>query len=193
MRSTGVVRSHNSPFRIVPQRGKVAEYFVKPPRSEHWAVLHEREPGLYLANDPGHFGPQSASLSVKPVSLSGNADILTGKPSADDINVSAPWLPVERAHVIPHREGREHSVPLPCEQHASRVGSKLNSADGAPSKQVSAQDASSCPCKKCQLIHSVLFVHAAFLLLARTYQSSRYFISPRDFRQREYVVGLHPN
>jgi len=112
MRSTGIVRSHNSPFSRVPHLGKVAEYSAKPPRSEHWAVLHEREPGLYLANDPGHFGPQSASFSVKAVSLSGDADVLTGETSADDIDVSAPRLPVECSHIVPTREGGEHSVPL---------------------------------------------------------------------------------
>ena len=143
MRSAGVVRSHNSPLCIVPQRGKVPEYSVKPPRSEHWRVLHEREPGLYLANDPGHFGPQSASLSVKAVTLSGDGYVLTGEPSADDIDVSAPWLPVEGSHIIPHGEVWEHSVPLPCKHDRPWKGSKLNSADGAPSKQVSSQDAAS--------------------------------------------------
>ena len=145
MRSAGVVSSHNSPLCIVPQRGKVAKYSVKPPRSEHWAVLHEREPWLYLANDPGHFGPQSRSLSVKSVAFSGNADVLTWETSANNVNVSAPWLPIEGSHIIPHGEGWEHSVPLPCKKDASRVGSKLNSADGAPSKQVSSQDASTAP------------------------------------------------
>jgi hypothetical protein len=112
MRSTGGVRSHNSPDRIIPQRGKVCEYTVKPPRSEHWAVLHEREPWLYLANDPGHFGPQSASLSVEAVTLSGNADVLAREASGDDIDVSAPWLPVEGSHVIPDGKMGEHSVAL---------------------------------------------------------------------------------
>jgi hypothetical protein len=145
MRSTGVVRSHNSPDRIIPQRGKVAEYSVKPPRSEHWAVLHEREPGLYLANDPGHFGPQSRSLSVKSVAFSGNADILAGEPSANNVNVSSPCLAVEGPYIVPHREWWQHSVPLPCKQDAPWVGSKLNSADAAPSKQVPSQDASTAP------------------------------------------------
>jgi hypothetical protein len=102
---------------------------------------------LYLANDPGHLGPQSASLSVKSVTFSGNADVLAREASGNNIDVSAPRLPVEGSHVIPDGEGGEHSVPLPCEQDGTRVGSKLNSADGAPSKDVSAQDASSCPCK----------------------------------------------
>jgi hypothetical protein len=67
---------------------------------------------LYLANDPGHLGPQSASLSVKSVTFSGNADVLTGESSGDDINVSPPWLSVEGSDIVPHGEGWEHSVPL---------------------------------------------------------------------------------
>jgi hypothetical protein len=67
---------------------------------------------LYLANDPGHLGPQSAALSVKSIALSGNANVLTGEASGDDIDVSAPRLPVEGSDVIPDRKGGEHSVPL---------------------------------------------------------------------------------
>jgi len=102
---------------------------------------------LYLANDPGHLGPQSASLSVKSVTFSGNADVLAGEASGNDIDVSAPWLPVEGSHVIPDGEWPEHSVPLSGKQDAAWVGSKLNSADGAPSKDMPAQDASSRSCK----------------------------------------------
>jgi hypothetical protein len=153
MRSTGVVRSHNSPFRMVPQRGKVPEYSVKPPRSEHWAVLHEREPGLYLANDPGHFGPQSASFSVKSIALSGNADVLTREPSADDVNVSAPRSTVERAHIVPHGELGEHSVPLSGKQDAPWVGSKLNSAHTSPSKDVPSKDSATRSGEECEFSH----------------------------------------
>lgn len=159
MRSTGVVRSHNSPFRIVPQRGKVPEYSVKPPRSEHWAVLHEREPGLYLANDPGHFGPQSASFSIEAVALSGDTDILTGEASADDIDVAPPRFPVEGSDVIPDGEGREHPVALSCEQDFAGIGSKLNSADTLPSEQVPAKYPSTCSGEQCKLSEGLLKYH----------------------------------
>lgn len=148
MRSTGVIRSHNSPLRIVPQRGKVTEYSVKPPRSEHWRVLHEREPGLYLANDPGHFGPQSAPLSIEAVTLSGDADVLAGEPSADNVDVSAPWLAFEGPDVIPHGEGWEHSVPLSGKHDAPWKGSKLNSADGNVSKLDVCKDSTTSPGEK---------------------------------------------
>jgi hypothetical protein len=100
---------------------------------------------LYLANDPGHFGPQSASFAVEAVTFPGNADVLAGESSGNDIDVSAPRLSVEGSHVVPHREWRQHPVSLPGKQHAPWIGSKLNSPDGAPSKDVSAQDASTGP------------------------------------------------
>jgi hypothetical protein len=70
MRRSGIGSCHNSPSRIIPQRGKISENSVKPSAIEHWAVLHENERRLNLANDPGHFGPQSTSLPIKPITLS---------------------------------------------------------------------------------------------------------------------------
>ena len=61
-----------------------------------------------------------------------------------NVNVSSPGLAGEGAHIVPDGEAVEQSVSLPCEQHASGVGSKLDSADGAPTKQAPSQDASSC-------------------------------------------------
>ena len=134
MRCSRVMCSNDAIGRTIPQRGKVPEYSVKPPRSEHWAVLHEREPGLYLANDPGHFGPQSASFSVKSVSLSGNADVLTRKPSADDVNVSPPRSTVEGCNVIENWEPRKHTVRLPLGKDLLAIVIDLDGAHGLVSE-----------------------------------------------------------
>jgi hypothetical protein len=75
----GVFRGNDSPCRIVPHFGQVFENDSKPPRSESWAVFHERECGLYLANDPGELGPQSAPLSGDPGAFAGAGDVLAGK------------------------------------------------------------------------------------------------------------------
>ena len=80
VRRSGVGSGNNSPRRIVPQRGKVSEYDIKPPKSEHWAVLHPYEAGLYLADDPGVLGPQSAALAVSdPCAFAGGRYVLTGE------------------------------------------------------------------------------------------------------------------
>jgi hypothetical protein len=142
-----VVSSENSPSRIKPQRGQVFENSVESPRSEHWRVFHERELGSYFTNDPGHFHPEPRALSVKPCALSGAADVLAWESTGHHAHGACPGPAVECAHVIPHWEARQQSVALAGQQHASGVGIKLNSADGAPSKQVPTQDAASCSCK----------------------------------------------
>jgi hypothetical protein len=147
MRGTNIVRSQLTPFRVVPQRGQVPENSTKPPNSEHWRVLHERESWSYLANDASELRPQAASLSVDACSFAGCADVLAGEPAADDVNVSSPWVAVEGLHVIPDREAWQVPVSLPGEQDGSAVGINLNSADGAPAKEDSSQDAASCSCK----------------------------------------------
>jgi hypothetical protein len=83
---------------------------------------------------------------------------LAWKSAANDIDVSAPRLAVEGLHIVPDWEPRQESVPLSGKQNSAAVGIKLNSADGAPSKEFASQDASSCSCKKCQLIHNLSFI-----------------------------------
>jgi membrane-bound lytic murein transglycosylase len=56
--------SHNSPSRVIPERGKIANDSGSSERSEHWAVLHEDEAWSYFANHPRHVFPHSAALSV---------------------------------------------------------------------------------------------------------------------------------
>jgi hypothetical protein len=91
-------------------------------------------------------------LAVNSLAPSGWADVGAGKPSTDDIDAPGPWSAVEGSDVVPDGECWQHPVTLAGEQHAARVGINLDSADGAPSKEAPAQDAASCPCKKCQLI-----------------------------------------
>ena len=51
-------RSEHTPLRIEPHLGQVSEYTPEPPRSEHWAVLHEDVAGSYLVNDARHIAPE---------------------------------------------------------------------------------------------------------------------------------------
>ena len=136
VRCPGMVRSEHSPLRIEPHRGQVSENDSEPPRSEHWRVLHEDEPGSNLANDPRHLHPEAGSLSFDPRSLAGGADVLAWKPARYDVNSSSPWPSVKAAHVIPDGKRRQCSVVLPCCKYACGVGVALDGADGAPSKQL---------------------------------------------------------
>jgi hypothetical protein len=147
LRGAKCVCSKHSPSSIEPHLGQVSENSSKPSINEHWRVLHEHEPRCHFANDPGHFQPKAAALSVESVAPAGDRNVLAGEASGHNINSSAPRLAVKGPHIVPDGEGWKQSIALSGEQHASTVGIKLNSASGAPSKQVPSQDAASCPCK----------------------------------------------
>ena len=148
VRSAGGARSQHSPFRIVPQRGQVAENTSKPARSEHWGVLHEHVPRSYLANNPRALSPQPAPLAVDPCPASGRGNVLAREAAADGIDPSSPWSPVERPHVVPDREPRQESVALPLEQHAARVFLQLDGAHAGMPEKVPAEDSSPRSSKK---------------------------------------------
>jgi hypothetical protein len=59
VRGANVVRSHNSPARIIPQRGKVTEDHGKSSLNKEWAVFHEDEPRSNFTDDARHLAPQS--------------------------------------------------------------------------------------------------------------------------------------
>jgi hypothetical protein len=138
------VRAQHSPSSIIPHFGQVSENSSKPPKSEHWRVFHEREAGLYLANDPSHLGPQSTSLAFDSRAISCCADVLAWETAANNVHPSSPGLSVEGSHVIPDREPWKDSIPLSLKQDAAGVRFDLDSTYGAMSAKDSAEDSSPC-------------------------------------------------
>ena len=149
-----MVRSEHAPLRIEPQRGQVSENSSEPSSSEHWGVLHEHETGSYLANDPSKLGPESAFLAVDAGAFSSRADVLARETARHDINSAFPLSSVKGSHVIPDRERFETPVVLAGHEYVSAVGVELDGADGSPSEQLSAKDASTSAREKCQLTHA---------------------------------------
>jgi hypothetical protein len=168
MGRSNVGSSHNSPARVIPERGKVGEDSFKSSMNEHWAVLHEDVLGSYFANHPRHVPPHAGALSVKTVALAGDADVLAGKAARNDVNNAAPWSSVKGLHVIPNRERREKPVVLPCDKYACCVGLPLDGAHGSPSKQVPAENSSTSAREKSQLMHALppCFPSAVLVLFA---------------------------
>jgi hypothetical protein len=161
VRSTGIERRNNSPFRIEPHLGQITDNSVKPPNSEHWAVFHECKRGLYLAYDPCKLGPQSTSFSGNSGTFSGRANILTWKAARNHVNNSAPRLSVKSSHVIPNWERSEASVILPCDKYIAGVFIEFDCADGFPSEQLAAEYSATSAREKSQLIHiAFLFAFA---------------------------------
>jgi hypothetical protein len=142
MRCTSVGSRYNSPDRIVPQVGKVAENNSHSPPKQRWDVLHEDVSRSYLANDPGKLSPESASLTSDACAASGDGYVLAGEAPGDDVNESAPLTPGEGPHVIPYREWFKDSISLSCEQGFSAVGINLDSADTSESEEEIGKDSS---------------------------------------------------
>jgi len=130
-----------------PHAGKVLQDDDKPASTKVRRVLNEDVRRLDLLNDARELSPKTGSLAIEPGARSGAADVLAWEPSADDIDFAVPWLAVERPNVVPDREAIENAVALPGEQYRTAIGIKLDSADGAPAKEDSSQDATSCSCK----------------------------------------------
>jgi hypothetical protein len=147
VRGTNVGSSQHRPAAVIPERGQVTDDSPESPSNERWAVFHERESWSNLANDAGHFSPQSTALAVDACALSGDADVLAGKPARNNVNTSAPRSAVKGANVIPNRERREHSVILSGEQNARGVGVVFNGAHCLPSEQQAAEYSATSACE----------------------------------------------
>jgi hypothetical protein len=153
MRSAGVGSAEHSPARIEPHLGQVSKYNSKPPSSEHWRVLHEREAGSYFTNDAGHFHPEPGLLSVDPSALAGGADVLAGEAARNDINTAAPRATVKGLHVRPNWEWLEKAIVLSLSKNGRCVGIKFNGADGSPPEELPPEYSATSAREKSQLIH----------------------------------------
>jgi hypothetical protein len=154
---SNVGSSQHCPAAVIPERGQVTEDNSESPSKESWAVFHEHVSGSNFANDARHVGPHPGSFSGDPGALAGNADVLARKAARHHVNTAAPRSSVKGANVIPNREGRENAFILSLGKYARGVGLPLDGADGSPSKQVAAENASTSAREKSQLIH-VAFV-----------------------------------
>jgi hypothetical protein len=142
MGSAGICRRYDTPFRIEPHLGQVSENSSESPRSEHWGVLQLDLSRSYFANDPCHFCPESASLSVDAGARSRRADVLARKPPSHNVNNSVPWSSVKGSNVIPNRERRKGAVVLPGDKDGLGVGIKLDGAYASTTKELTCKDAS---------------------------------------------------
>lgn len=160
--------SQHAPPRIVPHCGQVSENSSKPSRSEYWGVFHEDVARSNLANDSCELSPEAGSRTVEPCAFSGATDVLAREAArndermadaaklADDSAHSVVSLR-ERPHVVPNWERIKASVVLPGREDGASVGVELDGADGAPSKDLTAEDSATSAREKCQLIHFLSF------------------------------------
>jgi hypothetical protein len=153
MGRASVGSSQNSPSSIKPHLGQVSKNSAKPPNSEHWAVLHKRESRSYLADDSGHFTPESRSFAIKPCAFAGRANVLAREAARNHVNNSAPRLSVEGTNIIPNGERCQVPFILSLHESSGAVGVSLHGAHGSPPEQLAAKYSATSACEKCQLIH----------------------------------------
>jgi hypothetical protein len=72
---------------------------MHPENKEVWDVLHDDVSGSNLANESGVFSPKTGTLSVDSCLFPGNAEILAGESSADEVNVSPEGSSIQLGNV----------------------------------------------------------------------------------------------
>ena len=159
--------TEHTPLRIEPQLRESCEDDVKPAVHKLWRVLNEDPVRLDLADDAGELSPQARLGSVESCVLACDAEVLTGKAARNDVNTASPWASVKGTDVIPDWESGEAAVVLSSDKDVGSVPIPLHCAHGAPSKEMSTEDAATNTCEKRQLIHSSLHHSRRFRLQMR--------------------------
>jgi hypothetical protein len=93
------------PLRIKPDFGQVSEYGYEPSSSESWDVFNDHPSGPNCANDPSELVPKTGPSTGEASTLSGNADVLAGETTADEVNAPLA-LRRERPHIFVLRDFR---------------------------------------------------------------------------------------
>src|SRR5260221_6851879 len=121
VRRANVGSRYAMPFRVIPDLGHVSEYCCQPSTKQRCDVLHDDVAGSKFPNESVVFAPESTSRACKTSTLSGNADVLAGEASADDVNTAfeslsppmlfapRPALVASPANGVGHRLGAEFS------------------------------------------------------------------------------------
>jgi hypothetical protein len=110
------------------------------PNKEAWHVLHEHPSGPRTANNAGELSPQARASTFNTFSLSGEADILAGETSADEID-RLELFRVNRADVfiafhlrpmlLQNAAAERVDLHLPPALHAHKLQTQINAADAS--------------------------------------------------------------
>ena len=90
VRCAHVACAEQIPRRIEPERGQVTEHLAESPPivsgKEPSDVLHEHESRSHVSNDPAILPPEGRTGASESRALPGEADVLAGESSADDVD-----------------------------------------------------------------------------------------------------------
>jgi len=119
----------------IPQADKSLDDCGQPFGTKLRTVFREHKRRPHLINNPEHLENKTRTLSGDSSTLTRSADVLARETPANDIDVSAPGVPVEGGDIVPDGESRKASIALSVDESAPAVGINFNSACGAPSKK----------------------------------------------------------
>src|SRR5262245_43476465 len=85
MGGTDEARRYAIPFRVIPERGQVAEYVSHSPSKQPWNVFQQQPPGFQVANDVTGCGPEPPAIRLREA-LAGEGDGLAGESSGHKVN-----------------------------------------------------------------------------------------------------------
>ena len=136
-RTNGVSR-YAVPFTVIPERGQVSENVSHPPNKQACDVFHDCKAGSYFANNAAEFNPQSAAGAGHSLTSTGDADVLTREPAAD--NVGRSNCAVEGSDIVP--DGDVGPVLL---QDGATVAVEFNELDGVQSRALETKREASDP------------------------------------------------
>jgi hypothetical protein len=85
VRRSNVEGSNAIPFRVIPFRGQRAEYGSHPPSKERRHVLQQDVGWSNQANGTNNLPEESRTASGKSGAIPGEANVLAGKASGDDV------------------------------------------------------------------------------------------------------------
>lgn len=108
-------------------------------------VFGEDPFGSGFSDDSSHLRPKVGRVGS---SVGSGAEWLARKSASNDVDSSTPIASVELTNVWKDGEEGEDSVCLPSGEHSLAVGSDLDGADGAVSKEQVSEDSAANACKK---------------------------------------------
>lgn len=125
-------RAEQTPLRIEPERGKVAEDVGEPKANVARDVLEEGEGGSALVDDPSHFGPEVALVGFSSP-LAGEAEGLARVARSDEIHDSTPRAAIEGSQIVGDRSAIQLRRLHPRHEDGRGEGFPLDVANGAAS------------------------------------------------------------
>ena len=106
---------------------QITEHPVSSESSKARDILNEHPIGSTLMHEPEHFEPQPGSLALEAFAFAGDADVLTGESSANEVDLTqSTW--VKGADILEDRDTR----PV-APQDRSTVGLDFAEGDGSHS------------------------------------------------------------